>query len=666
MEELRQELNYQRLSSEESIFSADSEFSSDDCENDIYEQLPSLQKRLQHKDQVQEAEVHWNPNQPLKMLPLCIQEKRNLRNRQHLERCRIDYWESWKRSQEIARRRLREHVGRVVSRLLLWKTTLHNIEGRFGVGVKAYFVFLRYLLFLNFLNCTIIAGSVLSPTLYIRTKNTNTSWSKNNISLLDIFLGSGFMEHSPVFYGFYKNHSFGSKCLNIALLFFSGMLIILLLNLILIVRRTVVGYKNTWLTGINFSANMSYKVFCGWDFCIREPDAAVLKHNLIRNELKMDLEEQKFRQKVLGRSLKQWILLYVLRIALNFMVLILMGGSICLIWLVTTKLVDPELHWTLNLLKGYYSAITITIVNFLMPHFFSAITVYEDYSLTTQLNVTLVRSILLKLGSLAIYLFFLIDKINNDVQCKCRETEFGKEMYKLTIFQLLASFCNTFLVAYPRKLLVEKCTTSKLSRVGKQRFVIPLNVLDLVYSQTVTWVGVFYCPLLPAISIFKLLAIFYISKFNLMRCCDPARKMFRTTSSSVLFHFMLLLGLIMSAVTIGVNIKLFAPCGCGPFQGNQTVYNMTNACVDTLPYAAKTVIRYMTSAAFAVSLILMEIIILTSYVSRRRANQKAMERLKDMLVMCSSDKRYLVSHHATLLRRQRKTVKRSEKLALRQ
>lgn len=64
-----------------------------------------------------------------------------------------------------------------------------------------------------------------------------------------------------------------------------------------------------------------------------------------------------------------------------------------------------------------------------------------------------------------------------------------------------------------RRLLVEKCTSSNFSRrVGKQEFVIPLKVLDLVYSQTVTWVGVFYCPLLPAISIFKLLAIFYISK----------------------------------------------------------------------------------------------------------------------------------------------------------
>lgn len=58
----------------------------------------------------------------------------------------------------------------------------------------------------------------------------------------------------------------------------------------------------------------------------------------------MDLEEQKFRQKVLGRSLKQWILLYVLRIALNFIVLILMGGSFYLILLVSTKLEDSEVR----------------------------------------------------------------------------------------------------------------------------------------------------------------------------------------------------------------------------------------------------------------------------------------------------------------------------------
>lgn len=52
---------------------------------------------------------------------------------------------------------------------------------------------------------------------------------------------------------------------------------------------------------------------------------------------KMDLEEQKFRQKVLGRSLKQWILLYALRIVLNLVVLLLMSGSIYLIYFATNE-----------------------------------------------------------------------------------------------------------------------------------------------------------------------------------------------------------------------------------------------------------------------------------------------------------------------------------------
>ncbi|KAM9460589.1 transmembrane channel-like protein 7 [Clarias gariepinus] len=657
-------VSFERLLSEESTFSANSEFTLEEYQTDIYEQLPSSQKRLQHKDQSPETEAYWNPNQPLKTLPLCLREKRNIWERQHVERHTIGYWASWKRSQETARRRLRENSGRVVSGLLLWKATLHNIEGRFGAGVKAYFVFLRYLLFLNFLNCAIIGSSVMSPSLYNRTISITTNW---NVSLfLDVFLGSGFMEDTPVFYGFYKNVSFGTKCLNTAFFFFLGMLILLLLNLIMIVRRTVVGYKHTWLTGINFNANMSYKVFCGWDFCIREPEAAILKRSLIRNELKMDLEEQRFRQKVLGRSLKQWVLLHILRVILNFVVLVLLGSSFYLIYFSTTELkqyMPKNLHWTLELLVSYRSPITITIVNSVMPHIFSSVTVYEDYSLSTQLNVTLVRSIVLKLGSLAMYIFFLKGNESNKGSSKCAETEFGKEMYKLMIFHALATFCSTFLVAYPRKLLVENCLSSNfLKKLGKQQFVIPLKVLDLVYSQTVTWMGVFYCPLLPAISILKLLAIFYISKFNLVRCCDPAKKMFRTASSSVLFNFLLLLGLIMSAVTLGVNIIRDVPGKCGPFPGNESVHIVASNCVNTLPPAAKESLRYITSEAFAYTLILTEIIILTFYMSRGRANKKAMERLRDMLVMCSSDKRYLVKHHATLLRKQKKKIKRSQKV----
>lgn len=135
--------------------------------------------------------------------------------------------------------------------------------------------------------------------------------------------------------------------------------------------------------------------------------------------------------------------------------------------------------------------------------------------------------------------------------------------------------------------------------------------------------------------------------------------MFRASTSSVFFHFMLLLGLLMAGVAVGFNLyQQVTPdnvSSCGPFGDGQTLFNVTAACVDSLPGLAQSTLHYLTSMAFALPLILAEIIILTSYVSRSRANQRAIERLKDMLVMSSSDKRFLVKQHTTVLRRQRDT-----------
>uniref|UniRef100_A0A8B9JHH3 Transmembrane channel-like protein n=1 Tax=Astyanax mexicanus TaxID=7994 RepID=A0A8B9JHH3_ASTMX len=638
------------------MLAEDSAISDDSCEyyqTDIYEHLPSTLSRWksQFRDQAEDVDDDddddyddfeyvshlcrdWNSIQSLKMLPLCMQEKRNIRERLHQQKLKIGHWESWRRSQRIAWRRMVEQLKGFFSRLLPWKHTLHKIEGRFGVGVKAYFVFLRYLLGLNLLNCVIIALLVLLPSLDLLLR---VFFSALGLTSLLIFHSlQGFLERSPVFYSFYKLKNIDKQCLNTSLLFFAGMVLILLLSFLMIVRRTVVGYKHTWMTGNHFSMNMSYKVFCGWDFCIQDPQAAFLKHSFIKNELKMDLEEQRFRLRVSQRTLKQKVVLFFLRLILNISVLALLGGSFALIYYATIESQEkvrrkPDLNLWHTLLWEYLPPITITVVNFVLPQMFCVIVTFEDYSLTTQLNLTLVRSIFLKLASLGIYLFFLITHLTKSIQVK---TEFGKEMYKLTIFHLLACFCNAFLVSFPRAWIVDKYPSSMLAKkIGKPEFVIPLNILDLVYSQTVTWVGVFYCPLLPAISIVKLLVIFYMKMFTVIRCCAPAQRMFRTTSSSVLFNFMLLLGLIMSAVTLGVNINMFVPGTCGPFMGDSSVFNVTSECVQTLPRPVRNGISYITSEAFAFALILAEVIILTSLVSRGGANRKTIERLKDMLVM---------------------------------
>ncbi|XP_051532164.1 transmembrane channel-like protein 7 isoform X2 [Myxocyprinus asiaticus] len=666
MEEENKISNFQRLLSDESSSSIESSDSCEYYQTEIFGLLPSSQahRRQQQKihpdalthdqNELFQLDRDWNASVPLKALPFCMQDKRDIRERQHLERRNIGSWNSWRRSQQIARRRLKEHVGRAVSGLLPWRHTLHKIEGQFGVGVKAYFVFLRYLLCLNLLYSVIISGSVVTPALVFRDKHDNPGFHKYSFGYKDIFIGSGFLEISPVFHRFYTRGSLDLDCLNTPILFLLGMMSVLILSVFMVVRRTVVGYKHSWLTGNRFSSNASYKVFCGWDFCIQNQQAASLKRNFIRNELKMDLEEQMFNERVQQRSLRQWVQLVFLRVVLNFLVLILLGSSFILIYYAINQSQKPDL-WVLPLILEYLPPITMATVNYLLPHVFSKISEFEDYSLTTQLNLTLIRSIFLKLASLGIYLFFLITATPPPFN-KCAENEFGKEMYKLTMFNLLQCIFSAFFLAYPRALLVERFPGLRLVQIlGKQHFEIPLNVLDLVNSQTVTWVGMFYCPLLPAISTIRLLFVFYIKKFTLVRCCVPAQRIFRTASSSVLFNFMLLLGLFVSVVTLGVNINRFVPGGYGPFEGNRTVFNVTSVCVNTLPDPAQTAIRYISSEAFAFALILAEVVILTSYLSRGRANRKAIDRLKDMLVMCSSDKRFLVKQHSTIMRRQQRT-----------
>lgn len=102
---------------------------------------------------------------------------------------------------------------------------------------------------------------------------------------------------------------------------------------------------------------------------------------------------------------------------------------------------------------------------------------YKDKSSTNVCHLRWVsfRSIFLKLASLGIYLFFIFTPDDPSVSqefsvwggglswaalrrvihglllVQCREKNLGREMYKLSIFNFLATFCNAFLFNFPRK-----------------------------------------------------------------------------------------------------------------------------------------------------------------------------------------------------------------------
>ncbi|CAL1601910.1 unnamed protein product [Knipowitschia caucasica] len=652
--------NFMRLLSDESTqstLSSDSEF----YQSQILELLPSAQA-VRPRDSSHILQDNGSESRrkstapPLRSLALSLQAKRDLLDRRKMHTSQVGFWESWKRSQRISRKRAWEQMRETSRQLLPWQNTLHLIEGRFGVGVKAYFVFLRYLVYLNLLLCALIGGLVLGPSAF-NGRGSIGEFGAND-SVLDFFLGTGYLDRSPVFYGFYSEESLGFPCWNTRLLYLYAVLSIYFISLTLVVRRAVLGYKHTWILWERYNTSLSFKIFCGWDHTIQDPAAAALKRSVIRNDLKLFLDEQRFILREAQRSLGQRIRLYLLRFLLNLIVLSLLGGAFFLIYFATVMSQSENQkrrhHWMVSLFLQYLPPITITTANMVLPHVFRKIAGFEDSSFTAQVNATLVRSIVLKLASLGIYLFFIFTT-NHD---QCWENQNGREMYKLCIFNFLTTFSFAFFINYPRKIVQERFPSSLVARLsGKQQFLIPFNVLDLVYAQTVSWVGVYYCPLLPLIGTVIHTATFYIKKFTLLRCCVAEQRMFRGSNSSVLFHFMLLLGLAMAGVTLAFNFLRSSPSfSCGPFGNPHSVLNVTSTCVETLPFAVQKGLYALSSVAFAALLLMGQVILLTFYISRSRTNNKTIESLKHMLVMTNSDKHFLVKENATFLRRRNKTI----------
>lgn len=64
----------------------------------------------------------------------------------------------------------------------------------------------------------------------------------------------------------------------------------------------------------------------------------------------------------------------------------------------------------------------------------------------------------------------------------------------------------------PPRLLVERFTGRFWTWLDREEFLVPKNVLDIVAGQTVTWMGLFYCPLLPLFNSVSLFLTFYIKK----------------------------------------------------------------------------------------------------------------------------------------------------------
>ncbi|XP_065540325.1 transmembrane channel-like protein 7 [Lathamus discolor] len=622
---------------------------------------------------------------PAREYPLSIAGKRRLRVLQQADTKYLSGWKQWKRASSKSLNKVLNEVKELSSYLELWRHDIHSIEGKFGTGIQSYFSFLRFLVLLNFIMFILMFSFVTFPGIISKYGIFNSTFAEippqntephctvytpsGNKGLVyfytylkDLLSGTGFLEVTSLFYGYYTIHTawFSILSYNLPLAYLLATFAYLALSFIWIIKRSVEGFKQNLVHGEDQFQSYCNKVFAGWDFCITDPNAARLKHRSLQYELQTDLEEERLKRKIADRTVKEKLRIYSLRIFINIIVIAVLSGCFYSIYRATVFSQEnssdiSNMNSQTNLLVQYLPSIVITLANFIAPQIFSFLIRFEGYSPAFEIRLTLMRCVFVRLANIGVLLFSLWSQISycatdecnacgyNYKLYPCWETEVGQEMYKLTIFDFMIILAVTLFVDFPRKLLVTHWSCKLVQWYGLQEFRISDNVLGIIYGQTICWIGTFFSPLLPAIATIKYFIIFYIKKISLIHTCKPAARPIRASSSNFFFLLVLLIGLVLAFIPLGISIAhIPSSKACGPFRSFNTSWEVVPDTILGFPTGLQQVLYGIASEAFAVPFFVVICIIMFYFMALAGAHKRVVEQLREQLVLASRDKLFLI------------------------
>lgn len=131
----------------------------------------------------------------------------------------------------------------------------------------------------------------------------------NNHFFYDLVQGTGWMEKTLLFYGYYTDDIFilneeYSLYYDLPFAYVATAVLYFLVSLIAIVKSAARGFRERIIEGEGQFYQYCNLVFGGWDFCIDKPKGAENKHKAIFNEIKGCLEAEKLEIEKQNRSKK--------------------------------------------------------------------------------------------------------------------------------------------------------------------------------------------------------------------------------------------------------------------------------------------------------------------------------------------------------------------------
>ncbi|XP_051889028.1 transmembrane channel-like protein 6 isoform X1 [Pristis pectinata] len=528
----------------------------------------------------------------LQSMPLNLSMKRELRRMapnkdfsdSPLEKNRLSRWSRAKYSLIIAVRQCWYGFLSFLHSLQLWQIAQKQISGRFGIGVLSYFIFLKMLLKFNFFLLILNLCFIVIP------QATNLpEATKGNFVGLELLYGTGYFTDTVLYHGYYTNNTwnilsglgYNGSSINvpynmpIAYLYTVGTSFFI--TCIILVHCLSKAFGESYRVGSGYR-DLAVKVFCFWDFKVTQKQSVELNYEDISTQLKEFLTEHNFRAERL--NIFQWFV----NLSVHFLGWLLSLGS-------AVGCAVGVYYYSEKVLKDYSERIQrrmsekeaegsllgipilVSAINFVMPYIYNLIGLLEKYDFPQQrIYVSITRNLVLKMSIIGLLCFHWIGGNTTKItEISCWETFVGQELYRLVVVDFIFIILETAFGEYVWRLVCIKL----LKRKRKPEFDIARNVLDLIYGQTLTWVGLLFAPLIPAIQIIKFVVVFYIKKLSLMMNCQPPRKLWRASHMMTIFISLLCFPSFLGATLAHLySVWRVKPSQtCGPFRTLNNMYD---------------------------------------------------------------------------------------------
>uniref|UniRef100_A0A8D2QTF1 Transmembrane channel-like protein n=1 Tax=Zosterops lateralis melanops TaxID=1220523 RepID=A0A8D2QTF1_ZOSLA len=509
-----------------------------------------------------------------------------------------------------------------------WHYALKQIGGRFGSSVLSYFLFLKTLLMLNFLSFFILLAFVVVP----QAVHPPASVSPLPFTGLELLTGGGHFTHSLLYYGYYSNITLNDPCgsspkgsvcplahpplpYNLPLAYLFSIGVSFLVTCILLVYSVSRSFRESVRSS---TEELAIKVFCTWDFKVIQRRSVKLQCENICTQLKVEeLSNAKHpRPQPCALSITP------------------LGPAAR-----TEPCSGPRVEAVLLVLP-----LVVSLLNALMPYLFNFLAMWEKQdSPVTQVYVAIVRWAGWGCGGGSPLHLWQAGRLWG----QCWETCVGQDLYRFMVMDFIFTLLDTLFGELIWRLILEK----KVKTKRRPEFDVARNVLELIYGQTLTWLGILYAPLLPAVQILKLLLLFYIKKTSLMRNCQSPSKPWQASRMSTIFITLLCFPSFLGAAAfLSYTIWTAHPSEtCGPFRGLETIYESGKRWVLVLEKSNPNITWFAwvyqnllenTSLLFFMSVALIAVIYFNIQVVRGR--QRVICLLQEQIANEGEDKAFLI------------------------